>query len=509
MFLMQHLLSRPWNMPTAILPSPLLGSVPLRRLLAALFALSQPLLFVCGLSALLELALIDWMPMSQASALPLISILVLVACILLGRSLYLALYDRLTGLPNRTLFLQQLEFALQADEPVAVLLLDIDDFKTINESLGTAAGDRLLLTLARRLQPFTPSTIARVGGNELAVLCNHSQEAAVQLANQLQAAALLPFPLAGQERHITVSIGIAFSDCSAWADDLLKEAQLAVYHAKSLGRARSVVFQPSLRVPPVALRQLETDLRSAIERQELRLHYQALVSLQTGGIAGFEALVRWQHPQHGLLAPAEFIPLAEDNGLIAAVGEWTLIEACQQLRIWQQQFPQEPPLLVSVNLSSKQLNQANLPAQIEQILQQTGIAASTLKLELTESIAIQEEAIAVLKEIKALEVRIGIDDFGTGYSSLSYLYQFPSDTLKIDQSFVRRLGSDSGIDAIVHSIIALAHTLGLTVVAEGIETAGQLAILRRLHCEYGQGYFLSKPLAPDAAAALLATSPRW
>lgn len=483
-----------------MLPS-LLLTARVRRLLAVLFAVSQPLLLACALSALLEAT-------TDAIVLPSIGIVVLAAGTLLGRSLYLALYDRLTGLPNRTLFAQQLEEALQA-EAIAVLLLDIDDFKAINESLGTAAGDRLLLMLAQRLQRLTAHAIARVGGNELALLCECDQAATLLLANQLQAAALLPFVIGEQERHITVSIGIAFGDRSAWADDLLREAQLAVYHAKSLGRARSVVFQPSLRVPPVALRQLEADLHGAIERQELRLHYQALVCLQTGAIAGFEALVRWQHPQHGLLAPAEFIPLAEDNGLIAAVGYWTLVEACQQLRQWQQQFPCDPPLLVSVNLSSKQLHDRDLPNRVAEILQHTGVDAETLKLELTESIAIQEEAIAVLEAIKALNVRIGIDDFGTGYSSLSYLYRFPSDTLKIDQSFVRRLGSDSGIDAIVHSIIALAHTLGLTVVAEGIETAAQLAILRRLHCEYGQGYFFSRPIAPDAAAALLAASPRW
>lgn len=480
----------------------------------AIIGLSQSLVVASGLGIALEFAI------TQTVALPLAAVVAIGAWVtLMGGWLYEAFYDRLTGLPNRNLFLKQIERAIQQSHSqpsyqFAVFLLDLDRFRTLNQTLGHRVGNQLLLALTDRLHSLAlVNPLARVEGNAFAILWGTSQkDQASQIAHHLQAALMLPFYIEGQEICITVSIGVVADGKSYdWADDLLKDAQIAVYHAKNLGRARSALFHPSLRVQAVPLLQLETDLQRVVERQELRLHYQAVVSLQTGKIVGFEALVRWQHPEHGLLSPTTFIPLAEDNGRIAAVGRWTLYEACQQIRRWQQQFPCDPPLLISVNLSSRQLTQPDLVAQIEQILQETELDGKSLKLEITESLEIEDtdRAIVTLEQMKSLNVRIGIDDFGTGYSSLSYLHRFPADTLKIDQSFISRIGIAGEDETIVRTIISLAHNLGMTVIAEGVETAAQLALLRKLHCEYGQGYFFSKPLEQSAVEALLAANPRW
>jgi diguanylate cyclase (GGDEF)-like protein len=475
---------------------------------------SQALVIVSVLGIVLGLVIAQTLRSSFAG------ILSVAALMILGGWLYEAFYDLLTGLPNRALFLKRVKYTVarakyQPDCQFAIFLLDLDRFRLLNENLGQRVGNRLLLALSDRLYRLTSThTLARVEGNAFAILWNNLQgkEQALQIANQLQSALMVPFYIDEQELYITVSIGIVLDGASyVWADDLLKDAQIAVYHAKDLGRARYAIFKPSLRVQAVPLLQLETDLQQAVERQELRLHYQAFVSLQTGKIAGFEALVRWQHPQHGLLSPTAFIPIAEDNGRIAAVGRWTLYEACCQLRLWQQLFPSDPPLLISVNLSARQLAQPDLIAQIQEVLQETGLDARSLKLEITESFELEdtEAAIVTLNQMKAIGVRIGIDDFGTGYSSLSYLHRFPADTLKIDQSFISPIGKDGGNETIVHTIITLAHNLGMNVIAEGVETDAQLAMLRRLNCEYGQGYFFSKPLEKAAVEAMLSTAPQW
>ncbi|NJL36848.1 MAG: bifunctional diguanylate cyclase/phosphodiesterase [Leptolyngbyaceae cyanobacterium SM1_4_3] len=441
--------------------------------------------------------------------------------LLIWRSHSSAFRDRLTGLPNRTLFMRRLERSVRQTNQrkqngFAVLFLDLDRFKSMNKKFGSKRGDRLLVKIASRLKTSIGSHdfLARVGGNEFAILLSEvqSEEQASWDAHHLQVQLNLPFEIDTQEICLTTSIGIALSSAGyVWSDDLLRDAQTAMYHAKSLGRARYALFQPSMRVQAVTLLQIETDLRRAVERQELRLHYQPLVSLQTGKIVGFEALARWQHPKHGLIAPAEFIPIAEDSGLITSVGYWAMLQACYQLRIWQQRFLTDPPLMVSVNLSSRQFAQPNLINQVECVLAETGLDAQSLKLEITESMVMEdiEAAIATLEQIKALNVRLGIDDFGTGYSSLSHLYRFPADTLKVDQSFISRIGLDEENNEIVRAIVTLAHNLGMTVIAEGIETQEQLAMLRSLNCEYGQGYFFSEPLNHEAAATLFAAAPRW
>jgi diguanylate cyclase (GGDEF)-like protein len=441
--------------------------------------------------------------------------------LLAWRSHHSAFRDHLTGLPNRALFMQRLECSVRRTNQCkqngfAVLFLDLDRFKSVNKKLGSKNGDRLLVKIAHRLKACIGyhDLLARVGGNEFAILLHdvQSTEQANWAAHHLQAQLNLPFNIDDHEICLTTSIGIALSSADyVWSDDLLRDAQTAMYHAKSLGRARYALFQPSMRVQAVTLLQIETDLRRAVERQELRLHYQPLVSLKTGKIVGFEALARWQHPKHGLISPAEFIPIAEDSGLITSVGYWAMLQACHQVRTWQQQFPTDPPMMISVNLSSRQFAQPNLINQVECVLAETGLDAQTLKLEITESMVMEdiEAAIATLGQIKALNVRLGIDDFGTGYSSLSHLYRFPADTLKVDQSFVSRIGLDEENNEIVRAIVTLAHNLGMTVIAEGIETQEQLAMLRSLNCEYGQGYLFSEPLSHEAAATLIATSPCW
>ncbi len=471
--------------------------------------LSQPILWAGAIALLICLLTVNrWTPLVRSS------ILLVATLSLLGgwRLLHDAFHDRLTGLPNRALFLKHLERVLRRQrhhKPFGIFYLDVDEFRALNQTLGRAGGDQLLTAIARRLRSFfgSATTLARVGGNEFVVLQKgvRTADEAMQLADRLHAQILAPFHINGQDVAATVSIGIALSSDYIWAHDLLKDAQLAMYHAKRQGRACHAVFEPHMRVQVASSTQLASDLRWAIERQELRLFYQALVSLQTKQIIGFEALVRWQHPKHGLMAPSEFIPLAETTGLIVAIGRWAIHQACNQLRRWQQGSLIESSLLMSVNLSAQEFSQPNLIDYIQQVLRDTGIEGHRLKLEITESTLMGdlEGAIATLNEIKSLGIQIGIDDFGTGYSSLSHLYYFPTDTLKIDQSFVRRLGNHTENDEIVRTIITLAHNLGMNVIAEGIETRRQLNLLRSLRCEYGQGYLFSKPLDRDAATRLL------
>jgi diguanylate cyclase (GGDEF)-like protein/PAS domain S-box-containing protein len=426
-----------------------------------------------------------------------------------------AYHDALTGLPNRLLFLdrlQQLTTRLQRhpDEQFAVLFLDLDRFKVINDSLGHLVGDQLLIEIARRLQAcLRPGdTVARLGGDEFTILLDpirHLNDA-IGVAERIQDALKTPFCLNHHEIFTTASIGIALNETAfTQPDELLRNADTALYHAKEQGKARYALFNAEMYDQAVALMQLETDLRWAIERQELRVYYQPIIALSTGKITGFEALVRWLHPERGLISPAEFIPIAEETGLIVPIGEWILHESCQQLKQWQTQFPNYASLTISVNLSSKQLPQRNFVAQVEQILKQTNLQPQSLKLEITESAIMErpEAAADVLKQLRQRGIQLCVDDFGTGYSSLAYLHQFPIDVLKIDRSFIHQIDEQSEGLAIARAITTLAESLGLSVVAEGIETAKQVQQLQELRCDYGQGYFFSKPLNQQAVEMLL------
>lgn len=421
--------------------------------------------------------------------------------------LHNAFHDPLTGLPNRALFMDRLGRAVEhakrhENYQFAVLFIDLDRFKVINDSLGHTLGDRLLIAIASRfnlcLRPG--DTVARFGGDELTILLEGIKDVsdALQVAEQIQSQLQLSFDLGkGQEIFTTASIGIALggAEC-ARAEDILRHADIAMYRAKALGKARCVIFKVNMHDRAIARLQLETDLRLAIERNEFCLHYQPIVSLATGWLNGFEALIRWQHPQKGLISPAEFIAVAEETGAIVPIGKWVLRAACHQMSQWQKQFPFHPPLSISVNISAKQFSEPDLSHHIIQVLQETELDASSLKLELTESILMEnaESTVAILQQIKAMKVQLYMDDFGTGYSSLSYLHRFPIERLKIDRSFINLMELEGETPAIIQTIITLAHNLGMNVTAEGIEKVEQLQKLKKLGCEYGQGYFFSKPV---------------
>lgn len=432
-----------------------------------------------------------------------------------------ALHDRLTGLANRTLFSNRMTQAFSRlkrhpDAPFAVLFLDFDRFKSINDSLGHLAGDELLVLIARRLEEYLRpgDTVSRLGGDEFAVLLEEvrDQHDAIHVAERVQSAMSRPFTLGGQEVFSSASIGIAIAHAGYDnPDDLLRDADMAMYRAKAQGKARFALFDAGMHTRAVALLQLETDLRWAIERREFELHFQPIVSLNTGRITSFEALVRWRHPERGLVSPAEFIPVAEETGWIVPIGAWVLETACEQMAHWQAELCLDPPLMMSVNLSGKQFSQPDLIPFISRQLQRWDIAPDNLKLEITES-AIMEQAQSVTERLHTLReigVKLALDDFGTGYSSLSYLHRFPIDTLKIDRSFVMRMQEGGENREIVRTIVALGLNLGLDVIAEGIEEDAQLRDLRELGCKGGQGYFFARPLPPDAALELLKSNSRW
>ncbi len=429
---------------------------------------------------------------------------------------YQAYFDTLTGLPNRALFMDRLNQALSrrsaSAEIVAVLFLDLDHFKVINDSLGHAVGDQLLVEVARRLQACmrVGDTVARLGGDEFTVLSEstgdiaEAEGVAVRIARQLDAV----FTIDGRDMFINASIGIvvvAANDGSA--DDLLRNADAAMYEAKSHGRGRFEVFDLAMGDRVSRRLELETGLRRAIERDEFEVHYQPIVDLATGRLSEVEALVRWQHPERGLIPPIEFIPLAEETGLILPMGRWVLREACRQVRSWHMQRPADVPLVLNVNLSSREFQHPGLIADIIDMLEETKFDPTCLKLEITESAMMRdgEAAIATLTRLRQMGIKLAIDDFGTGYSSLAYLQRFPIDILKIDQSFVQHMGEGRGDEAIVGTIMSLAKILKLSVTGEGIETHGQLDRLRALGCDHGQGYFLSRPLTAGAMQELLAT----
>jgi diguanylate cyclase (GGDEF)-like protein/PAS domain S-box-containing protein len=423
-----------------------------------------------------------------------------------------ALHDTLTGLPNRILLMERLRHAIQLCQRrcslFAVLFLDLDRFKVINDSLGHMLGDRLLIAIADRLSHcLRPNdTIARLGGDEFVVLVEDARDenAVTLIVRRIQQELSQPFNLNGHEVFTAASIGIAFGTQNyVHPEDLLRDADTAMYRAKEKGRGRYEIFNFRMHTHAVELLQLETDLRRAIERQELLLYYQPIVSLRSRQIVGFESLLRWNHPKRGMISPTEFIPIAEDTGLIIPIGHWVMQEACRQLQRWQRQFS-DHPITITVNLSGKQFT-PHLTDEIQQTLIDTGINARCLKLEITESILMEnaELAVVTLSQLQELGIHLAIDDFGTGYSSLSYLHRFPIDTLKIDRSFIRKIDSDGEQLAIVRTIITLAWNLGMDVVAEGVETSKQLAQLRALHCDYAQGYFFCKPVDAEAATQLI------
>jgi diguanylate cyclase (GGDEF)-like protein len=425
---------------------------------------------------------------------------------------HVARHDALTGLPNRPFLLERLQHALaqRGGQPFALLLLRLDRFRAINDSLGHAAGDWVLTATARRLESAVrpPDLVARFGGDGFAVLLDQveSGQGAAIRGQRIQQALAEPMLLEGREFVTTASMGIALaSRAHLRPEDILRDADTALRRARTLGRARFEVFDEAMQEREVALLETEMELRRALERGELRLFYQPIVALVDGHIAGFEGLVRWQHPERGLLPPGDFLPVAEETGLILAIDRWVLQEGCRQTRAWGVERPEERPLEVSVNLSGKDLLQRDLADQVKETLRATGLEARHLRLEITEGVLLEDavSAGATLSRIRDLAVEVSIDDFGTGYSSLSHLHNLPVNHLKIDRCFVSEMDRRPQKREIVRTIVTLAHRLGMDVVAEGVETQDQLWRLRTMGCDYAQGYLFSGPVDAEAARRLL------
>jgi len=432
-----------------------------------------------------------------------------------------ALHDGLTGLANRVLFMDRLACALadlqrRATPHFAVLFFDLDRFKNVNDSLGHTLGDKLLVGLARRLEHFLRpgDTVARLGGDEFAILLHRVEVAsgAIHVAERVQEILGMNFSIDGHEVFVTASIGIAHSATGyVNPEEILRDADIAMYRAKAGGKARYEIFDRDMHQSAVALLKLETELRQGVQREDFVMHYQPIVSLTHGRIVGFEGLVRWQHPERGLVSPTQFIGVAEETGLIVPLGWWVLRESCQQTHRWQNRFPAEPPLWISVNMSGKLFMKKKMVDRLLSILEETGLEPCNLRIEVTENVVMDHADMAIrnLMELRALGVQLSIDDFGTGYSSLSYLQRFHYDELKIDRSFVSKLGQVGDSRAIVETILNLANNLGIGVVAEGIETAEQVDRLRKMDCPHGQGYWFSRPLTAPAATELIAAAPIW
>lgn len=433
--------------------------------------------------------------------------------------------DPVTGLANRVLFLDRLSQIINLEQrcpnqSYAVLLLGLDRFKVVNDSLGYNAGDQLLLAAAERMKSCLRSSdivalygkrqsLARLGGDEFAILLENIAHVddATRVANRLQEILKQPIKLDRCEVYVTASIGIVISTSNYFrAEDVVRDSEIAMHRAKASGKARYEIFDNEMHVRAISRLQIETELHQAIERQEFLVYYQPIVDLARERICGFEALVRWEHPDQGFVSPNDFIPIAEETGLMIPIGAWVLQESCRQLRYWQERFPEFTDLQVSVNLSGKEFFHSDLVAQVGAALRQANLEPSALKLEITESVIMDNaaEAVTMLDQLRILGTQVSIDDFGTGYCSLSYLHTFPLDVLKVDRSFVSRMGDNDTNSEIVRTIISLAHNLGLKVVAEGAETTEDVARLRALGCEYVQGYYYAQPLSAEAATEYLA-----
>ncbi|MGH2889532.1 MAG: sensor domain-containing protein [Solirubrobacteraceae bacterium] len=431
-----------------------------------------------------------------------------------------ALHDPLTALPNRTLFLDRLQQATERlrrhqDSLTAILALDLDRFKLVNDSLGHAVGDELLAAIAPRLRQAVRSsdTVARFGGDEFGILLEDigGEHEAIEMAQRIASVFTRPFVLAGNEHFVTTSIGIALAAGGELADDLMRDADAAMHRAKERGRARYELFDERLRGRAISRLRVENDLRRALERDELALDYQPLVSLPDRSLVAVEALIRWDHPERGRIMPGDFIAVAEENGLIEPIGRWVLDRACRQASRWHRERPDAPPLTMSVNLSAAQVASAGLTESVATAVRASGLDPACLALELTESVMMGEaqELRETLVALKALGVRLVLDDFGTGYSSLSYLQRLPLDALKVDRSFVAGLGTEPRGTAITEAIVAMSRALSLDVVGEGAETELQVAELTRLGCDLVQGYHFSRPVAAEQIAAFLSEGPSW
>lgn len=422
-----------------------------------------------------------------------------------------ALHDTLTTLPNRRLIIERIELALRRakQDPqyqFAVLFIDLDRFNLVNDSLGHLVGDQLLVAVAHLLKGCLRAndTVARLGGDEFTILLDDIQDSteATEIAQRIQEALRSPFNLASYTVFITASIGIVYGSREYYqGTELLRDADIAMYRAKESGRAAYKVFDTAMYTYTMERLQLESGLQKALKHQEFVVYYQPIIALATRELKGFEALIRWQHPERGLISPAEFIGVAEESGLIVSIGEWVLREACRQLKTWQVEW-KTTALTMSVNLASKQLKEPNFIPQLDAILTETQLEGKFLKLEITEAILMENtEAVKTkLLQIRERSIQLSIDDFGTGYSSLSYLHRFPINTLKIDRSFIHQMKPESGEVGLVQAIVTLAHTLQMDVIAEGVETIEQCDQLTQLNCEFAQGYFFSKPLSPDSIA---------
>lgn len=438
-----------------------------------------------------------------------------------------ALHDALTGLPNRAMLTERLRHCMmqckRKGSLFAVLFLDLDRFKVVNDSLGHEAGDKLLIGIARRLLTcvreldliarIEPGHVVRLGGDEFVLLLEEVKDAtdALRVADRIQKMFAEPFNLNGHEVFSSGSVGIAIGHSQyADPDDILRDADTALYQAKALGKGRYEVFDRAMHVSAVARLRVENELRRALEREELVLHFQPIISLATGEVTEFEALVRWQHPERGLIPPGDFIPVAEETGLIVPMGYWVLREACLQLRRWETQFPGAASLCMNVNISGKQFTHSRVVEEIEAILAETGIRPERLHLEITESVAMEcaGTTSVILDRLSKLNLQLHLDDFGTGYSSLSHLHRMPVDAMKIDRSFVNMMATDPASHSIVKAVVALAHTLNMRVIAEGVETQQQLNLLRASDCDYAQGYLISKPLPAEKVLEFLACRPQ-
>jgi diguanylate cyclase (GGDEF)-like protein/PAS domain S-box-containing protein len=428
-----------------------------------------------------------------------------------------AFYDPLTGLPNRALFLDRLQHMFHrrsrralANPLFAVLYLDMDRFKAINDSLGHQAGDELLIGTARRLEQCVRpgDTLARLGGDEFVVLLDDvgSEADATGVAERIHEELSAPLEVRGYEMFTSVSVGIALSSAGyECPEDMLRDADTAMYRAKAAGRARHQVFAGDMHQRAVSSLRLETDLRRAVQRREIVPFYQPIVNLDDGTVVGFEALARWRHPTRGLIPPDLFIPVAEETGLVGEIGGWMLAEACRQACEWQSKHPRWSALGISVNVSGRQLSQGDVAAEVKRALSATGLDPACLTLEITESALMDNlgAGAGVVQRLHAMSVSLHLDDFGTGYSSLAYLHSFPVHALKVDRSFVARMGGAPEHSAIVKAIVSLAHNLGMEVIAEGVETRAQADALRALGCRRGQGFLFAQPLPADEAEQLL------